>query len=137
MNSSSNSPGQASLTVVVNGQSQLDFDRGKKLPEKQLAYLDRMDRQMDAGLRLAGAWIDQPDRLQRAQFVAVHLITALQQADESLIAASCAYLASRLPDLQQVKAKLIGDGFSVELVFDRPHVEETTIDFIARPEHPE
>jgi hypothetical protein len=121
------------LTVLINNQSQLEFDRSRVLPSEQLAYLDRMDEQMDAGFQLGTDQIEKPDSLQRAQFVAVHLIEALQQGNEALVAASCAYLAKRLPDLKQVKALLMESGFSVELVFDEPYVRETVVEFVPRP----
>ena len=120
------------LVVLVNGEVQLEYDRGKALPESQLRYLDRMDRQMDAGVRLGADWVDQPDTQQRAKFVAMHLVEALQQDNEPSIAASCAYLANRLPDLKQVRAKLLGVGVSLELVFDKPYVVENTVSFIPR-----
>ena len=120
------------LVVLVNGEVQLEYDRSKALPESQLRYLDRMDQQMDAGLRLGADWVEHPDTQQRAKFVAMHLVEALQQDNEASIAASCAYLANRLPDLKQVKAKLLGVGVSMELVFDKPYVVENTVSFIPR-----
>ncbi len=133
MSSPSSSQGSAMLTVLIDNQSQLEFDRNKVLPDNQLAYLDRMDVQMDAGVRLGGVRVEQPDLLQRAQFVAVHLIEALQQGNEALIAASCAWLAQRLPDLKQVKTSMLDDGFSVDLVFDEPYATETIVEFVPRP----
>lgn len=121
------------LVVLVDDQPQLEFDRGKALPEQQLAYLDRMDGKMAAGIRLGAEQVENPDLLQRARFVAEHLIEALQQGNEALVAASCAYLAQRLPDLQQVRAHLVDDGFTAELVFDEPYVRETVVEFSPRP----
>lgn len=117
------------LVVVVNEQPYLEYDRNRQLDEKQYASLDRMDRQMNEGIRLHGNWLENPDPIQRAQFVASHLIEALQDGDEALSAASCAYLAVRLPDLQQVCASLNGDTVSLELVFDRPWTPEIRVDF--------
>ena len=120
------------LTVLVNGESALEYDRGKALSDRQLAYIDRMDRQMDAGVRLGVNWIERPQALDRASFVAAQLVDALQRDDEGLIAACCAYLAKRLPDLKQIKARLLDTGFAVELVFDRPYIKEATIEFVPR-----
>ncbi|TCK17225.1 hypothetical protein DFR30_0446 [Thiogranum longum] len=120
------------LTVVIDGEPHLEYDRGKLLPESRLASLDRMDQKMDQGIRLGGESIKHPDRVQRAQFVALHLLEAMQEGDDALIAASCAYLASRLPDLHQVKARLAGDAVSAELVFDEPYTKEVAVDFIPR-----
>lgn len=134
MNTSSGTNEHPLLVVLVNGEVQLEYDRNKTLPELQLRYLDRMDRQMDTGVRLGADWIDQPDVQQRAKFVAMHLIEALQQDNEASIAASCAYLANRLPDLKQVKAKLLGVGISMELVFDKQYIVENTVSFVPRPD---
>jgi hypothetical protein len=133
MNDSHYSQDSRVLTILIDNQSQLTFDRSRPLSDKQLAYLDRMDTQMDEGLQLEDARIEQPDALQRAQFVAVHLIEAMQQGNEALVAASCAYLARRLPDLKQVKALLVEGGFSVELVFDESYARETVVEFVPRP----
>ncbi|HHH43839.1 MAG TPA: hypothetical protein ENK49_06860 [Gammaproteobacteria bacterium] len=121
------------LTILVDQQPQLEFDRTRGLSDHQLAGLERMDAQMDAGIQAGDRWLEQPDRLQRAQFVAVQLVAALQQGDDALAAASCAYLATRLPDLQQVKAVRVDGGFSLELVFDEPYVPETVVEFTTRP----
>lgn len=121
------------LLVLINGEAQLEYDRSKALPELQLRYLDRMDEQMDGGVQLGSVWIEKPDRMQCATFVAVHLIEAIQQNDEASIAASCSWLASRLPDLKQVKARLVGAGFSLELVFDKPYIAEATVSFFQPP----
>ena len=121
------------LVVLVNGESRLEYDRGKRLSERQRVYLDRMDRQMDSGIRMGDDWIEQPQPMQRASFVAAQLVDALQRDDEGLIAACCTYLADRLPDLKQIKARIEGGGFSVELVFDKAYVKEMPVDFVPRP----
>ena len=133
MNNLSVNGNTAPLVVLVNGESRLEYDRSKKLSERQRVYLDRMDRQMDAGIRLGVDWIEQPEPAQRASFVAAQLVDALQRDDEGLIAACCTYLADRLPELKQIKARLLAAGFSVELVFDKAYAKEVTLDFIPRP----
>lgn len=121
------------LVVLVNGESGLEYDRSKPLSERQRVYLDRMDRQMDSGIRLDTEWIERPEPAQRARFVAIQLIDGLQRNDEGLVAACCSYLADRLPDLKQIKTRILGAGFSLELVFDKPYVKEVAVDFIPRP----
>lgn len=120
------------LTVVIDGQPHLEYDRGKSLPVHQSAYLDRMDKKMDEGIVLGGEAVKSPDQLQRARFVALHLLEAMQDGDDGLIAASCAYLANRLPDLRQVKASLAGDEVSAELVFDESYTKEVAVEFSPR-----
>jgi len=121
------------LAIVVNGEVQVEYHRGKKLPQAQHVYLDRMDEQMGAGVQLGGVRVTQPDALQRAQFVATQLLEGLQNGNDPLVAAGCAYLASRLPDLTQVKARVVDGGFSAELVFNEPYVKEVAVEFPARP----
>jgi hypothetical protein len=133
MTDSSFNGNTAPLVVLVNGESRLEYDRSKVLSERQRVCLDRMDRQMDSGIRLGTDWVEQPRPAQRASFVAAQLVDALQRDDEGLIAACCTYLANRLPELKQIKARLLAAGFSVELVFDKPYVEEISVDFIPRP----
>jgi hypothetical protein len=84
---------------------------------------------MQTGFRLGGIAVARPDKLQRAQFVAIQVIEALQAGNDAMIAAGCAYLASRLPDLTQVIARLTDGGFAAELVFNQPYVKEVAVDF--------
>ncbi len=121
------------LAVVLNGTLQLEYHRDKQLPEAQQEFLDRMDIFMDKGIALGGARIDTPDQLQRAQFVASSLIQSLRDDNESQAAASCAYLAIRIPELRQIKATEIDDRRSIDLVFDRDYAPEQPIKFV-RPE---
>lgn len=120
------------LTILVNDQPQITYNRAQSLPTQQRSYLDSMDRKMDAGIELGGERINAPDTLQRAQFVAVQLIEAMQQDNEPLIVASCAWLADRIPELKQVVATLVADGYSVELVFDQYYREEVPVSFTPR-----
>jgi hypothetical protein len=120
------------LTVLINGEPHIEYHRGKPLPAAQHVCLDRMDEQMSGGVELGGARVPEPDTLQRAQFVAIQVIEGLQSGNDALIAAGCAYLASRLPDLTQVKARLVNGGFSAELIFNHPFVKEVAVDFTPR-----
>ena len=123
----------APLTVVINGEAQLEYDRSKPLTEAQRVYLERMDAKMDHGIQLGSGQVAEPNALQRAQFVALQLIEGLQDGNDALVAAACAYLANRVPDLTQVKARLAVTGFSAELVFNEPFVKEVAVDFTPRP----
>jgi hypothetical protein len=118
--------------VLINGEPHIEYDRDRILPEPQQLYLDRMDDRMSSGIELGGVKVDSPDALQRAQFVAIQVIEGLQEGNEPVIAASCAYLASRMPDLTQVKAQLVDEGYSVELVFGEPYAKEVAVQFSPR-----
>lgn len=117
------------LVVTLNGQAVVEYDRNKRLPGHQRQFLDRMDEDMDKGVELAGEWCAQPDQTQRAQYVAMHLVQALQKDEDQVIAAACAYLANRLPDLKQVKAIEQGEEFFMDLIFDREFKNQVNVSF--------
>jgi len=119
------------LTVVVNGQAVIEYDRRKPLAPRQQLFLDRMDQDMDGGISLSGKQEAPPDLLARARFVANSLLQALETENDSVAAATCAYLAVRLPGLKQVCADKKLDGqLHIDLVFDKPHVPTQTVQFV-------
>lgn len=118
------------LVVVLDGVSQLEYQRGKPLEPAQRDYLDRVDRRMDAGIDVDGRRIEQPDPLQRAQFIALQLLQAVEAGNEAVAAATCAYLANRIPDLKQVRATTRGGLLSFDLVFDKAYAKEVKVEFV-------
>lgn len=107
------------LAVTLNGDHVLLYDRSQALPEHQQEYIYKMERDMDRGIRLDGTLVVNPDPLQRAQFVAGHLVLALKQNRDAHAAAACSYLAVRIPSLKQVRADDTPAGTKIELVFDQ------------------
>lgn len=124
------------LVVVLDGVSQLEYQRGVPLEPAQRRYLDQLDRRMDTGIDLGDRRVEQPDALRRAQFMAQQLLDAVQAGNEAVAAATCAYLASRIPDLKQVRATTRGGLLSFDLVFDKPYMKEVKVEFM-RPPRPE
>ena len=118
------------LTVVINGQAVIEYDRRKPLDPRQQSFLDRMDRDMDSGIGPEGPQEASPDLLARARFVANSLLQALEAENDSMAAATCAYLAVRLPELKQVRADKKNGQMHIDLVFDRPHVPVQTVQFV-------
>ena len=113
------------LYVELNGAQVIEYDRNVRLPGHQRQFLDKMDADMSEGIELAGQAISEPDPVQRAQFVAIQLMTALQDNEEGLIAATCAYLANRYPEMRRVVASEQGDNVSLELVFNAQQAQNT------------
>lgn len=107
------------LVILFNGQAVVEYDRNVRLPGHQREFLDKMDVDMDAGIDLAGESVETPDAVQRAKFVAMHLVQALIDEHDAMIAAGCAYLANRLPDLKQVKAVVEDADVMLDLIFDQ------------------
>jgi hypothetical protein len=121
------------LTVVVNGQAVIEYDRRKPLASRQQLFLDHMDLDMDSGFNLDGRQEASPDLLTRARFVATSLVQALEAQNDSVAAATCAYLALRLPQLKQVRAEQKDQQLHIDLVFDQPHAQTQIVQFV-RPE---
>lgn len=100
------------LEVVINNEMVMTFDTNR-FPGHQRQFLDIMDMGMDEGIKLDGEQINKPDDIQRAKYVAMNLILALQEGNNNMANAMCVYLAHRQPGLKQVRA--IDNGVDVEL----------------------
>jgi hypothetical protein len=118
------------LVVSVDGEAIVQYDRRITLPAQQRAYLDAMDRRMAQGIQPGSNRIEQPDELDRARFVAVQLSEALKSDNDALIAAACAWLANRIPELRQVKIENRERQRHIDLVFDRDYVKEVRVDLV-------
>lgn len=134
------------MAVTLDGVAQLEYHRDQPLPPHQQLYLDKMDQKMDDGIQVGDAYIAKPDLNQRAQFVAGNLAHAILSDDEAMCSALTAYLASRLPELKQVKITRLppdsnddsngsngegqADAISIELVFDEAYQKQVAVQFL-------
>ena len=119
------------MAVLLNGTAQIEYNRDILLPDKQRDFLNRMDQDMDVGIQLGNQYIEAPNQIQRAQFIALHLVQSLLADNEQQIAASCAYLADRLSDLKQVKAITKPDGaIGIDLVFTEDYKNQVKVEFM-------
>lgn len=105
-----------SLTIFVNDNAVYEYDRETALDGRQQAFLEKMDSDMGRGFKIQGELITSPDSQQRARFVAMNLIKALQQENEAAISVSCAYLSTRLPGLAEVRANDHEGTVKIELL---------------------
>lgn len=117
------------MAVLLNGVAQLEYDRNMALSDYQMAYLDKMDEQMDEGIEIDGEIIKQPELNQKIQFVSANLLEAMQASNEGLTSALCTYIASRLPDLKQIKITDDSEGVCIDLVFDEDYGKQTFVNF--------
>ena len=53
------------LSVYVNGEKVIEYDKSTLHPGKQREYLDGMDLDMDEGIELNDEIITSPDKMQR------------------------------------------------------------------------
>lgn len=106
------------LSIVFNGNPELEYDRNKPLQDQQMLYLDKMDEKMSLGIAIGDQQISNPDSQQRSQFVAANLAHAIKTDQESAMASLCAYLAIRMPDVQQITIDERGDGIEIDFSFE-------------------
>jgi len=107
------------LAILVNDELVFEFDRNFSFEEQQLAFLDKMDSDMDSGIKIQGELLVDPDSQQRATFVVMNLIKALQQGNQAVISASCAYLVNRHPKLIAVHAYDHADAVKIEMIEEK------------------
>ncbi len=116
-------PKAPGLAVVINGDLIMTFDRNKRLPGIERRVLEEIDAHLDEGIQLGDTKVIDPDPVLRAQYIANFMITALFEDQDKKAAAMCSWLATRIPDLQQVRAVDNEEGSKIELVFDKSYAE--------------
>ncbi len=117
------------LAVVVNDQLTLEYDRGRELPAHQQQHLQKLDGKFDQGIELQGQFIANPDIEQRARYMALSLMEGIIYQEDARAAVSLAWLATRLPELKQVKAIVDEQGTHFDLIFDRAYQPHQVVDF--------
>ncbi|MFP3874996.1 MAG: hypothetical protein ACLFQT_03145 [Thiohalophilus sp.] len=110
---------QSLLRLKIDGDTVLEFDRNTRLPGRQRDFLDKMDEDMDRGIELADEHIAEPDSLQRAHYVAMHLLKAFDEDNQAMITASCAYLVQRVPALNTIEVQNRGEQTLLQLILDQ------------------
>lgn len=106
------------LRIVLNGSEIHEYEKSTRHPGKQRELLDNMDLDMDEGIEIDGNVISSPDKMQRAQYVAMSLLYGIEMKSDGLVSAACGYLVTRLPDLKQVRAVENDKVVTMDLIFD-------------------
>lgn len=109
------------LTIFINNEPVFEFDRELSFADEQLAFLDKMDSDMDKGIKVYSELLPNPDSQQRASFVVMNLIKSLQQENDAVIMASCVYLINRFPLLIEVHANNDDKTVKIELIEEESH----------------
>lgn len=117
------------MAVLINGVAQLEYDRDKLLTDYQNTYLDKMDKQMNEGIQIDGQVVESPELNQKIQFVTANMISAIKSDNEGMSSALCTYLATRLPDLKQVKVIESDNDVTIDLVFDEEYKGQVSVSF--------
>ena len=120
------------LVVSLNAQKVLEYNRSITLTKKQLADLELFDKKLEQELPLRSSTKEKPDSRDKATLAANTLVAALLRDDDSKIALSCAYLATRYGELKQVKARTESGQVAIQLVFDEEYRQATPLNFVAK-----
>ncbi len=116
------------VAVVVNDSLTLQYDRAKPLPPHQQEYLAKLDQRFAQGIELQGEQLDNPDIGQRAKYMALSLMEGIIYQEDNKASVSLAWLATRLPDLKQIKVIVDEQGSHFDLIFDRDYQPQVAID---------
>jgi len=103
------------LEIILDDQSVLKYER-RRLPGLQRSALDRMDEDMQAGIRIDDQVITDPARQQCALFVVTQLHQAIGSERSNKAMLMCSWLATRLPDLRQILISTNNDRITCEFI---------------------
>lgn len=120
------------LVVVLNSNKVIEYRRDRALTERQTRDLENTEIKMQSGIQVGNEFIDDPSEQDKAIFMANQLVLALENNHDAIIAISCAYLATRYPDLLQVRAVLENGSYSIQLINDEIYVENTPLKFTSK-----
>ncbi|MDH5392455.1 MAG: hypothetical protein OEY11_04615 [Gammaproteobacteria bacterium] len=104
------------LTIFINDEAIFDYDGTSSIDDERQLFLDKMDADMRRGIKIQGQAIDSPNSDQRARFVVLNLIRALQQENNAIISASCAYLSHNKPELIEIRASNSQGPIEIEFI---------------------
>ena len=117
------------FAVIINGTPELEYDRTKPLSERQHQFLEKMDQELNTQIVMGDEVIQNPGIEEKAQFVTINLVNALHASNDSVAAAMCSYLATRVPNLKQVKVTENGGQMLIDLVFDEDYTRQVRVEF--------
>ncbi len=116
--------------VVLNKNKVLEYHRNRPLNDKQIDDLNKTDCKLSLGIQLGDQIIEHPTDSDKAVFMSIRLVEALNEDKDPIVAISCAYLATRFPLLKQLRATNDDHQISVELINDEEFSESTPLKFI-------
>ena len=96
------------LKVVIDDQL-LELNVPEAFLDKAEDFFAKMDADMDQGWQVNREWVEQPDRLLRAQIAADKLLTALENEDHKLGRLMAGYIVSRVPEIETLELNPAGE----------------------------
>lgn len=105
------------FTVLLDNKNVIEYDRQQRLPGKQRDFLDQMDKNMTAGIKLDNETLVDPDQFTRVQYVTLRLLHACEHGNQGIQTAMCAYLVSRSPELDKIVASKKNEEMNIEFIY--------------------
>lgn len=96
------------LNVALDDQL-LELNVPEAFIEQAEDFFAKMDADMDRGWQVNREWVEQPDRLLRAQIAADKLLTALENEDHKLGRLMAGYILSRVPEIERLDLNPAGE----------------------------
>ena len=96
------------LNVVIDDKI-LELNVPASFLQQAEDFFARMDTDMDRGWQVNREWVEQPDRLLRAQIAADKLLTALENEDHKLGRLMAGYILARVPDIERLELNPAGE----------------------------
>jgi hypothetical protein len=112
------------LKVLIDDQL-LELNVPEAFIEQAQDFFAGMDTDMDRGWQVNREWVEQPDRMLRAQIAANKLLTALENQDHKLGRLMAGYIAARIPDVDTVELNPAGETRDHRINIRQPDIEST------------
>ncbi len=96
------------LKVVIDDQL-LELNVPGDFIQKAQDFFAKMDTDMNQGWQVNREWVENPDRILRAQIAANKLFTALENEDHNLGRLMAGYILDRIPEVDTVEINPAGE----------------------------
>jgi hypothetical protein len=96
------------LKVVIDDQL-LELNVPEAFLTQAEDFFAKMDADMDQGWQVNREWVEQPDRMLRAQIAANKLLTALENEDHNLGRLMAGYILARVPEIDTLELSPAGE----------------------------
>ena len=100
------------FTVLLNNQLIHEFNVQTRLPGHVRSFLDRMDADMEQGIKVDGEQVTSPDEDLKLKYVVHNLLLGLKENNKGLIQSTSTYLGSRYHGLASINV-IENDGETV------------------------
>ncbi len=115
------------LNVIIDDQI-YELNVPDELITQADDFFERMDRDLDQGMQMSMEWVERPNQVQRCQYVANKLHSAVVNANDRLGRLMAGYICARMPDVDTIEMDETGEMQTINFRFkaDSPPPAEQT-----------